>query len=87
MIAYDAYGCLMAYLVAKLPARGAQATASVTAQNFLQPADDLGFRVDYKHPYLWGRPTPIRPRSAPPRSTLASCPACSRPVRRLQPLL
>jgi hypothetical protein len=32
----------------------AQATASVTAQNFLQPADDLGFRVDYKHPYLWG---------------------------------
>lgn len=26
----------------------------MTAQNFLQPADDLGFRVDYKHPYLWG---------------------------------
>ena len=36
----------------------AQATASVTAQNFLQPADDLGFRVDYKHPYLWGASDP-----------------------------
>jgi hypothetical protein len=36
------------------PICAAQATASVTAQNFLQPADDLGFRVDYKHPYLWG---------------------------------
>ena len=36
----------------------AQATASVTAQNFLQPADDLGFRVDYKHPYLWGAADP-----------------------------
>ena len=35
-----------------------QATASVTAQNFLQPADDLGFRVDYKHPYLWGAADP-----------------------------
>ena len=36
----------------------AQATASVTAQNFLQPADDLGFRVDYKHSYLWGAADP-----------------------------
>ena len=32
----------------------------MTAQNFLVPAEDLGFRLDYKQPYLWGPADPRR---------------------------
>lgn len=40
--------------------KGRQLSASVTAQNFLQPAEDLGFRLEYKQPYLWGPNDPRR---------------------------
>lgn len=38
----------------------AQATASITAQNFLAPADDLGYKVEYRHPYFWSGNDPRR---------------------------
>jgi hypothetical protein len=37
-----------------LGGEGRQLVANINTQNFLSPADDLGFRVDYKHPYIWG---------------------------------
>lgn len=43
-----------------LQKKGRQLSASVTAQNFLQPAEDLGFRLEYKQPYLWGPNDPHR---------------------------
>lgn len=43
-----------------LQKKGRQLSASVTAQNFLQPAEDLGFRLDYKMPNLYGIQDPRR---------------------------
>ncbi|BDA41547.1 Protein TOC75, chloroplastic [Coccomyxa sp. Obi] len=40
--------------------RGRQATASITAQNFLAPADDLGYKVEYRHPYFFSSKDPKR---------------------------
>lgn len=37
-----------------------QATASITAQNFLAPADDLGYKVEYRHPYFFSSKDPKR---------------------------
>ncbi len=37
-----------------LGSRGQQLAASVNAQNLLSPGDELGFRVDYKQPYVYG---------------------------------
>ncbi|KAL0049777.1 hypothetical protein WJX82_009734 [Trebouxia sp. C0006] len=34
--------------------RGNQFSASVTAENFLEPNDDIGFKVDYRQPYVRG---------------------------------
>lgn len=34
--------------------QGQQLAASVNAQNLLAPGDELGFRVDFKHPYVFG---------------------------------
>lgn len=38
----------------------AQASVSITAQNFLAPADDMGYKVEYKHPYFFGSKDPKR---------------------------
>jgi len=43
-----------------LQKKGRQLTANLSAQNFLLPREDLGFRVEYKQPYLWGRGDPHR---------------------------
>lgn len=37
-----------------------QAVASITAQNFLAPADDLGYKVEYRHPYFFSARDPKR---------------------------
>ena len=37
-----------------------QASASITAQNFLAPADDLGYKLEYRHPYFWSGADPRR---------------------------
>lgn len=37
---------------------GRSLSASVSAQNFLFPSDDLSFRVEYKAPYVWGSNDP-----------------------------
>lgn len=34
--------------------KGNQFSASVTAENFLEPNDDIGFKVDYRQPYVRG---------------------------------
>eukprot|EP00884_Botryococcus_braunii_P006606 jgi/Botrbrau1/15947/Bobra.0260s0008.1 len=43
-----------------LQKKGRTASVSVTTGNFMQPADDLGYRVDYKHPYIFGDDDPNR---------------------------
>ena len=43
-----------------LQKKGRQLTANLSAQNFLLPREDLGFRVEYKQPYLWGPGDPHR---------------------------
>ena len=30
-----------------------QLTASITAPNFLAPGEDLGYKVEYRHPYFF----------------------------------
>lgn len=40
--------------------KGRTLSASVSSQNFILPADDLGFRVDYRHPYIYGADDPNR---------------------------
>ena len=37
-----------------------QATASITAQNFLAPGEDLGYKVEYRHPYFFSSRDPKR---------------------------
>ena len=37
-----------------------QATASITAQNFLAPGEDLGYKVEYRHPYFFSARDPKR---------------------------
>lgn len=37
-----------------------QATASITAQNFLAPGEDLGYKVEYRHPYFFSGRDPKR---------------------------
>ena len=41
-----------------------QASASITAPNFLAPGEDLGYKVEYRHPYF------LSPRD-PKRTALA----------------
>ncbi len=41
-----------------------QLSASITAQNFLAPADDLGYKIEYKHPYFFGSKDPKRTAGA-----------------------
>lgn len=43
-----------------IPFYSLQATASITAQNFLAPADDLGYKVEYRHPYFFSSKDPKR---------------------------
>ncbi|KAK9809832.1 hypothetical protein WJX72_000025 [[Myrmecia] bisecta] len=40
--------------------KGRQLAATISTQNFVSPSDDLGFRLDYKHPYLRGANDPLR---------------------------
>ena len=43
-----------------LGAKGQQVSASCNAPNLVAPGDDLGFRVDYKQPYVFGSIDPKR---------------------------
>eukprot|EP00241_Pyramimonas_parkeae_P003179 CAMPEP_0114230722 /NCGR_PEP_ID=MMETSP0058-20121206/3629_1 /TAXON_ID=36894 /ORGANISM="Pyramimonas parkeae, CCMP726" /LENGTH=721 /DNA_ID=CAMNT_0001341957 /DNA_START=247 /DNA_END=2412 /DNA_ORIENTATION=- len=43
-----------------LEGEGRQLYGSVSTSNFLQPQDDLGFKVEYVRPYLWGDHDPKR---------------------------
>lgn len=45
-------------------ASSVQASASITAPNFLAPGEDLGYKVEYRHPYF------LSPRD-PKRTALA----------------
>lgn len=33
---------------------GSSLSATIDAPNFLQPGEDLGFRLEYKRPYIYG---------------------------------
>ena len=37
-----------------------QASASITAPNFLAPGEDLGYKVEYRHPYFFSPRDPKR---------------------------
>ena len=41
-----------------LGGNGTQLSALITTQNFLQPVDDLGFKVDLRRPYVFGTEDP-----------------------------
>ena len=43
-----------------LEGEGRQLYGSVSTGNFLAPQDDLGFKVEYVRPYLWGDKDPKR---------------------------
>lgn len=52
-LCFNAGGSLL-YEHKNLGRKGQQLAASVNAQNLLSPGDELGFRVDFKHPYVFG---------------------------------
>lgn len=43
-----------------LQKKGRSATVSLTTANFLNPSNDVGYRVDYRHPYIWDDADPKR---------------------------
>lgn len=38
-----------------LQKKGRQASLNINAQNFLYPGQDMGYKADYKYPYVFGR--------------------------------